>query len=86
MYPTGTWLTGAWAASDNLIAPTGSLFDGTFATSPVGGASGRFEVDPRGRVIIEPRKVTLTKTRLPEDLRMGPGEFLRTLRREEDIR
>ena len=55
-------------------------------TSPVGGASGRFELDPRGRVIIEPRKVILTKTRLPKNLRMGPGEFLRTLRNEEDVR
>ncbi|MGO9650301.1 MAG: hypothetical protein ACLPOO_19890 [Terriglobales bacterium] len=54
-------------------------------TSPVGGASGRFPVDPGGQVIIEPRKVGFpTRTRLPEPVRMGPGEFLRTLRSAEE--
>jgi len=54
-------------------------------TSPVGGASGRFPVDTGGQVIIEPRKVVLpTPTRLPGPSRMGPGEFLRTLRSAEE--
>jgi hypothetical protein len=56
-------------------------------TSPVGGASGQFRVDPGGQVIVEPRKVGLpTHTRLPGGLRMGPGEFLRTLRRGQEER
>ena len=52
-------------------------------TSPVGGASGRFVVDPLGRVIIEPRKVGLTPTRFPANLRMPPLEFFRALHRTE---
>jgi hypothetical protein len=54
-------------------------------TSPVGGASGRFRVDPGGKVIIEPRKVGLpTLTSLPGPTHMGPGDFLRTLRSAEE--
>jgi hypothetical protein len=54
-------------------------------TSPVGGASGRFPVEPGGKVIIEPRKVGLPMgTRLPGPTRMGPGEFLRRLRSAEE--
>jgi hypothetical protein len=54
-------------------------------TSPVGGKSGRFSVGASGRVIVEPRKVGLPRrTRFPGNILMGPGEFLRTLRRAED--
>jgi hypothetical protein len=54
-------------------------------TSPVGGASGRFPVDPGGKVIIEPRKVGLpTLMSLPWRTHMGPGDFLRTLRSAEE--
>jgi hypothetical protein len=53
-------------------------------TSPVGGASGRFGVDPKGRVIIEPRKVGFARSRFSEAMRMGPGDFLRTLRRSQE--
>jgi hypothetical protein len=54
-------------------------------TSPVGGASGRFPVDSGGQVVIEPNKVGLpTPSRFPRPIRMGPGEFLRTLRAEEE--
>ena len=54
-------------------------------TSPVGGEAGRFPVDSGGRVIIEPRRVgRRTKMHLPGNIRMGPGEFLRTLRSAEE--
>jgi hypothetical protein len=53
-------------------------------TSPVGGESGRFGVDPGGRVIIEPRKVGPGRTHLPANLRMPPLDFLRALRRTEE--
>lgn len=54
-------------------------------TSPVGGAAGRFGVDTGGKVIVEPRKVGLpARTHLPGNMKMGPGEFLRTLRRAEE--
>jgi hypothetical protein len=54
-------------------------------TSPVGGKAGRFPVDSGGRVIIEPRRGGLRRqTHLPGDIRMGPGEFLRTLRSAEE--
>src|SRR5579863_658281 len=54
-------------------------------TSPVGGASGRFPVDPGGQVIIEPRKVGLpTRIDFPGKLRMLPGEFFRVLHRTEE--
>jgi hypothetical protein len=50
-------------------------------TSPVGGESGRFSVDPGGRVIVEPGKVGLpTRTRLLVNTRMPPWDFYRTLR------
>lgn len=52
-------------------------------TSPVGGDSGRFPVDPSGKVVIEPRKTGLSTRTLPRFSGMGPGEFLRTLLREE---
>jgi hypothetical protein len=52
-------------------------------TSPVGGASGRFVVDPLGRVIIEPRKVGLTRTHFPANMRMAPLKFFRALHRSE---
>jgi hypothetical protein len=53
-------------------------------TSPVGGASGRFGVDPGGQVVIEPRKVGPGRTHLPANLRMPPLDFLRALRRTEE--
>jgi hypothetical protein len=53
-------------------------------TSPVGGESGRFGVDPRGQVIIEPRKVGPTHTHLPANLRMPPVAFFRALRLREE--
>jgi hypothetical protein len=54
-------------------------------TSAVGGASGRFPVDPAGQVIIEPRKVGLpTRIDFPGKLRMLPGEFFRALHRTEE--
>ena len=53
-------------------------------TSPVGGASGRFVIDTRGRVIIEPRRVVLRQTELPGNLRIAPEELLERLRHEED--
>jgi hypothetical protein len=54
-------------------------------TSPVGGASGRFVVDPGGQVIIEPHKVGLpTQTHLPVSTRMPPWDFFRALRRTEE--
>ena len=55
-------------------------------TSPVGGASGRFEIDTRGRVIIEPHRVSLKRTELPENLRIAPGELLQRLKRAEENR
>jgi hypothetical protein len=53
-------------------------------TSPVGGASGRFGVDPGGQVVIEQRKVGPGRTHLPANLRMPPLDFLRALRRTEE--
>jgi hypothetical protein len=53
-------------------------------TSPVGGESGRFGVDPGGQVVIEPRKVGPGRTHLPANLRMPPLDFLRALRRTEE--
>ncbi|MGO9126340.1 MAG: hypothetical protein ACLP6G_15820 [Terriglobales bacterium] len=54
-------------------------------TSPVGGTSGRFGVDPGGQVIIEPRKVGFpTRTRLPANSRMPPWDFFRSLDRAEE--
>jgi hypothetical protein len=53
-------------------------------TSPVGGESGRFSVDPGGRVIIEPRKVGPTRTQFPANLRMPPWDFFRALHRSEE--
>jgi hypothetical protein len=54
-------------------------------TSPMGGESGRFQVDPSGRVIIEPRKVGFPPhTRIPENNRLPPVEFLRALHRTEE--
>jgi len=53
-------------------------------TSPVGGESGRYAVDPGGKVIIEPRKVGPTRARFPANLRMPPLEFLHALRRMQE--
>jgi hypothetical protein len=53
-------------------------------TSPVGGASGRFPVDPKGQVIVESGRRGQAKTRLPRPVRMAPREFYRTLRRSEE--
>ncbi len=53
-------------------------------TSPVGGASGRFPVDPGGQVIIEPRGSGSAGTRFPRPIRMGPRDFYRTLHRAEE--
>ncbi len=53
-------------------------------TSPVGGESGRFGVDPGGQVVIEPHKVGPTRTHLPLNLRLPPLDFLRALRRSEE--
>jgi hypothetical protein len=46
-------------------------------TSPVGGASGRFPVDPKGQVIVE-------SDRRLKPIRLAPREFYRTLRRSEE--
>jgi hypothetical protein len=55
-------------------------------TSPVGGASGRFGVDPGGQVVIEPRRIGLpTRARLPSSTRMDPREFLRALHPTEEV-
>jgi hypothetical protein len=51
-------------------------------TSPVGGASGRFPVDPGGQVIIESRGPS--PKRFPGHVRMGPRDFYRTLRRSAE--
>ena len=53
-------------------------------TSPVGGASGRFGVDPGGQVIIETGRVGPKPTRFPGNSRMPPADFLRTLSSAEE--
>jgi hypothetical protein len=53
-------------------------------TSPVGGESGRFSVDPGGQVVIEPRKVGPTRAHFPVNLRLPPWDFFRALRRTEE--
>jgi hypothetical protein len=53
-------------------------------TSPVGGGSGRFVVDPGGQVVIEPRRVGPTRAHFPANLRLPPLDFLRALRRTEE--
>ena len=53
-------------------------------TSPVGGALGRFPVDPKGQVIVESGRHGHTQTRSPRPVRMAPREFYRTLRRSEE--
>jgi len=50
-------------------------------TSPVGGSSGRFDVDSGGQVTVEPGKVGLPRARRPGKIRMPPLEFFRALRR-----
>jgi hypothetical protein len=52
-------------------------------TSPVGGGSGRFPVDPKGQVIVESRELSHAQTRAPRPIRMAPRELLRALRSAE---
>jgi len=53
-------------------------------TSPVGGASGRFPVDPGGRVIVEPRRVGPTRAKFPDNFLIPPGKFFRDMRAAEE--
>jgi len=56
-------------------------------TSPVGGMSGRFAVDPGGRIIVDPRPTAGDPTRRPRPVRtvptrgrLKPDQFARALR------
>lgn len=53
-------------------------------TSAVGGASGRFPVDPGGQVIVESGGNNPERNRRLRPIRMAPREFLRTLRRSPE--
>ena len=53
-------------------------------TSPVGGASGRFPVDPKGQVIVESGGNNPERNRRLRPIRMAPREFFRTLRRSAE--
>jgi len=54
-------------------------------TSPVGGLNGRFNVDPGGRIIIDPRTGggplhRLPRTGAPKKILLSPDDFARALR------
>ncbi|MGH9500297.1 MAG: hypothetical protein ACRD3L_14240 [Terriglobales bacterium] len=52
-------------------------------TSPVGGAFGRFPVDPNGQVIVEPGRPGHTHAHSREPIRLAPRKFLRMLLRPD---